>query len=41
MLCPAKGTLTTQNVVTVPVLGSTTSSSMATPSVGHVPRDGT
>ena len=40
MVCPAKGTLTTQYVVTVPVLGSSTISSVATPSVGHEPREG-
>ena len=39
--CPANGTLTMQNVVTVPLFPRTTSSSVGTPSVGHEPRDGT
>ena len=38
---PAKGTFTTQKVVTVPELPSRTSSVVGTPSVGHVPRLGT
>ena len=38
--CPANGTLTTQNVVTVPVSGSSTSSVVGTPSVGQAPRGG-
>ena len=37
---PAKGTLTMQYVVMVPVLGSSTISSVGTPSVGHEPREG-
>ena len=39
--CPANGTFTMQYVVIVPVFGSSTISSVATPSVGHEPRDGT
>ena len=38
---PAKGTFTTQKVVTVPVFASSTTSSVGTPSTGHDPRDGT
>ncbi len=39
--CPGYPTFTTQNVVTVPVSGSSTSSEVGTPSAGHVPRGGT
>ena len=38
--CPWKGTLTTQNVVTMPVSGSSTSSAVGTPSAGQAPRGG-
>ena len=38
---PRNGTLTMQNVVSVPVSGSSTSSSGATPSTGHALRGGT
>ena len=38
---PDTGTVTTQNVVTVPLSGSSTSSLVGTPSAGHVPRGGT
>ena len=37
---PVNGTLTTQNVVTMPVPGSSTSSAVGTPSVGQAPRGG-
>ena len=38
---PGYPTFTMQNVVTVPVSGSSTSSVIVTPSAGHVPRVGT
>lgn len=38
--CPGYGTLTTQNVVTMPVSGSSTSSVVGTPSAGQAPRGG-
>ena len=38
--CPVNGTLTMQNVVTVPVSGSSTSSAVGTPQVGQAPRGG-
>ena len=39
--CPGYPTFTMQNVVTVPLSGSSTSSLVGTPSAGHVPRGGT
>ena len=38
---PGYGTFTMQNVVTVPLSGSSTSSVIVTPSAGQVPRVGT
>ena len=41
IFCPRNGTLTMQNVVTVPASGSSTSSVVGTPSTGQAPRGGT
>ena len=41
IFCPMKGTFTMQNVVTVPLSGSSTSSVVGVPSAGQAERGGT